>query len=61
MDRRLRVIAAIGLFLAGFLWFDGVYSIIAYVLAVVLFITGATGFCALYEFFGISTCKLNKK
>ena len=41
----------------GFFGTTGVWSIVLYVLAVVMFVTAAVGFCPLYLPFGISTKK----
>lgn len=55
-DRIIRIIlsivvAALGYFLK--MWW-------IYIIAALLLVTGATGFCLLYLPFGINTCKKNK-
>ncbi|MBN2421034.1 DUF2892 domain-containing protein [Candidatus Woesearchaeota archaeon] len=55
IDRFLRMISGIVLALAAFYRFTGTMQGVAYFIAAVLIITAATGFCALYSVFGVST------
>ncbi len=55
LDRIVRVILAVVFFALGFSVFSGILSVVAYVLAAVMLMTAATGFCALYKIFGINT------
>lgn len=57
VDRVVRVVAGVVLAAAGYFGTTGVWSIVLYVLAVVMFATAAIGFCPLYVPFGISTKK----
>jgi hypothetical protein len=57
VDRIVRVVVGVVLAAAGFFGTTGVWSIVLYVLAVVMFVTAAVGFCPLYLPFGISTKK----
>jgi len=59
IDRVLR--AVLGVVLAGIgLALGGVPAIVLYVLAAVMLVTAATGFCPLYKLLGIDTCKMSK-
>jgi hypothetical protein len=58
IDRILRLLIALGfgvLILTGSL--KGTWAILLGVLAGLLLITAAIGFCSLYALFGVSTCK----
>jgi hypothetical protein len=57
LDRIIRAVLAVVFFILGYSVFTGVLSIVAYVLAIVMLITAATGFCLLYKLFGINTDK----
>ena len=57
VDRIVRVVVGVVLAAVGFFGTTGVWSIVLYVLAVVMFVTAAVGFCPLYLPFGISTKK----
>ena len=58
-DRMIRAIAApILLVLALVVGIDQWFGIVLGVLAVVMAVTAAAGFCPLYRVFGISTCKV---
>ena len=52
-----RVVLAAGLFLTALFWVGGALSVLFYVLAVVMFGTACSGFCALYRLVGVNTCK----
>lgn len=57
IDRILRAAAAVAaLVVAALIGFGTVAGIVLTVVAVVLGVTAATGFCPLYRVFGISTC-----
>jgi len=56
-DRVVRVILAAIFFALGFFGLSGAWQIIFYVLSAVMIVTAATGFCALYALFGVSTKK----
>jgi hypothetical protein len=57
MDRIWRVVAGIVFFILASTVFTGTMSTVFYVLGVVMLVTAATGFCALYKLFGINTDK----
>lgn len=57
VDRIVRVVVGVVLAAAGFFGTMGVWSIVLYVLVVIMFVTAAVGFCPLYLPFGISTKK----
>ena len=57
VDRIVRVVVGVVLAAVGSFGTTGVWSIVLYVLAVVMFVTAAVGFCPLYLPFGISTKK----
>lgn len=61
LDRLVRVIAAV--VVAGIAFLVGptsVIGIVLFVVAAVLLVTAAVGFCPLYRVFGISTCAVAK-
>jgi uncharacterized membrane protein len=55
-DRAIRVILGLILLLIAYNS-AGITSIVLYIIAAVLIITAATGFCALYKIFNFSTAK----
>ena len=55
-DRIIRVIVGVILLLVAYN-LTGAWSIIMYVISLIVFITAVTGFCALYKLSGISTLK----
>jgi Protein of unknown function (DUF2892). len=58
IDRLVRVVIAIALVVTAWLvGFSGVAGIVLLVLAVVMAVTAAVGFCPLYLPFGLSTRK----
>ena len=60
MDRKIRAVIGVVFLVLGSVVFSGTVSIIAYVLGVVMLITAATGFCALYKVLGINTASEKK-
>jgi uncharacterized membrane protein YGL010W len=57
IDRIVRlVIAAAAVALAAVVGFGTVAGIVALVVAAVMTVTAAVGFCPLYAVFGVSTC-----
>ena len=54
-DRVIRVIFGIILLAVGRYDMGGTVQIVSYVLGAILLVTGAVGYCALYQLFGIST------
>jgi uncharacterized membrane protein len=59
LDRAVRAVAGAGLLIGAFAG-AGISSVLGIILAivgVVLLFTAATGWCALYKLFGISTAK----
>ncbi len=57
VDRVVRVVLAVLSLLAGIYWLSGWAQLVAYVLAIILAFTAATGFCALYKLFKWDTRK----
>lgn len=58
MDRKLRIgLAVVLAVVAYFVGFGSTLGIIALVLAAVMVVTSAVGFCPLYRIFGITTKK----
>lgn len=58
-DRIIRLVLAAAFAFGGYST-TGALSIVLYVLAIVMAVTAATGFCLLYKVFGIDTCKMAK-
>lgn len=58
VDRIIRVIVGIALIALGLLGVaTGVWMWVAYILGVILLLTGIVGFCPLYKLFKTSTAK----
>ncbi len=55
LDRVIRLVIGIGLGILVFTSLTGVWQIIAAVVAAVMLLTAAVGFCPLYALFRIST------
>jgi hypothetical protein len=60
-DRDIRLILAALFALIALFAPLGPWQIIPAILAVVMLVTAAIGFCPLYALFGISTCRLKQK
>lgn len=56
-DRLIRIVLAV-VFVVLAVKFTGALSVVMWVLAAVMAVTAAVGFCPLYRLFGISTCKV---
>jgi len=56
-DRIARAILGLVFLYLAAATFVGVWSIVFYVLAIVMIVTAITGFCALYKLIGITTIK----
>lgn len=54
-DRIIRLVAGTAALYLGLAVFSGASQVIALIVAVLMLATGATGFCALYKIFGITT------
>ncbi|GAF86258.1 unnamed protein product [marine sediment metagenome] len=50
-DRIIRAVIGVILVLAAILWVKGILGIIFYVIAAILLITAALGFCCIYKLF----------
>lgn len=59
IDRIIRALLGVALVVIGLLT-GGTVAIVLYVLAAVMVVTAASGFCLLYKLFGIDTCKMSK-
>lgn len=60
LDRIIRLILAIVFFVLAMYWADGVMATVLYVLAAVMLVTSALGFCGLYAVLGFGTCKVGE-
>lgn len=61
-DRDIRIVlAALFGLIALFAPFGGLWQIIPAVLALVMLVTAAIGFCPLYAVFGMNTCQVKSK
>lgn len=56
-DRMVRVVLAVVLAVAG-IALGGTLGIVCFVLAAVMLVTAAVGFCPLYRLVGVNTCKV---
>jgi hypothetical protein len=62
VDRIIRILLALGLgTLVALKVATGTPAIIFIVVAAVMFLTGALGFCGIYALLGLSTCGIPKK
>ncbi len=62
VDRIVRALVGVVLLAAwGLGWVGGTVAIVLAIVAVVLLLTAATGFCPLYRVFGMSTCPVPAK
>lgn len=61
LDRVIRLILAEVFFLLAFFWLGGIVQIVFYILAAVMLITAAVGFCPLYKILGINTWRAGAK
>jgi len=60
LDRIIRVVIAIAAIAGAWaVGFGSVFGIVLAVVAVVMLVTAAVGFCPLYRVFGLSTCPVN--
>lgn len=55
LDRLARVVIGVGLGVATFAAFTGVWQIVVGIIAAILLVTGIVGFCPLYRLLGVST------
>ncbi|MDD4136015.1 MAG: DUF2892 domain-containing protein [Candidatus Shapirobacteria bacterium] len=55
MDKKIRLVVGVVSLLLALFVFTGTIQIIAFVIGVLAIFTGITGFCLLYELFGIKT------
>ena len=58
IDRIIRAIVAAAIAAGSYYFLSGALEIIGYVVAVILLVTAATGFCGIYKLLGINTCKI---
>ncbi|MFZ8834789.1 MAG: YgaP family membrane protein [Candidatus Caldipriscus sp.] len=61
VDKIVRVIAGILALVGVFLVSGTVLKVILGILAILMFFTAITGYCALYRVLGISTCPMGGK
>ncbi len=61
IDRSIRLVLGIALVGVTFTVLTGVWQIIAAVVAAILVLTGAVGFCPLYALLGITTRRSEKR
>jgi len=60
IDRVIRVVIAVAAVVVAFVvGASSVLGIILFVVAAIMLVTAATGFCPLYRVFGMSTCKVS--
>lgn len=55
LDRVIRIIVGIILAIVSYVFLSGVWAIVGYIVALILVVTGLTGFCLLYKLFAINT------
>lgn len=58
LDRGFRVLLAVAFVIAGIMA-SGALAIVLYVLAGVMLVTAAVGFCPLYRLVGMNTCRVD--
>lgn len=57
IDRLIRLIIAAISLLAAYFWLGGVWQTVLYIVAVLMIVTGVTGFCGLYKIIKVDTKK----
>lgn len=55
-DQLIRYIAGVVLIIVGFL-LQGIISLVLFILATIIILTGIIGWCGLYTILGVNTCK----
>ncbi len=60
-DRMIRYVAAVILFVAGIFFLGSPLDLVAYLVALILVVTGYTKTCALYSILGINTLEKKKQ
>jgi hypothetical protein len=60
VDRILRIIFGIGIFLLGIYYSENGWQYLFYLLGIILIITGITGYCGIYNLFKFSTVRKKK-
>ncbi len=61
VDRVVRMLIAVLLFLTAFFFAYGVLQIVLYILAIAMVVTSLVRFCGLYTLLGVTTCPLDEK
>ena len=59
LDRIARAVLGVAL-VGGGLFFGGFAAIVLYVLAAIMLVTAAAGFCPIYRLLGIDTCRMSR-
>jgi hypothetical protein len=54
-DRDLRIVLGGVLMILAIFWLKGLFTVLVGLVALVLFVTAAVGFCPVYRVFGFST------
>jgi hypothetical protein len=60
-DRDVRIVVGIVFTLLALFFLHGVWSLVAAILAAVMFVTAAIGFCPIYALFGLNTSTMKSK
>ncbi len=60
-DRSIRFILAIVFTMFAFLYLQGIWHLLAVIVALILLVTALNGFCLVYKFLGISTVDTSVK
>lgn len=55
LDKKIRIVVGVVSLLLAIFMFTGTIQIIVFIVGVLAIVTGLTGFCLLYEMFGIKT------
>jgi len=55
LDKKIRLVVGVVSLLLAIFMFTGTIQIIVFIVGVLAIVTGLTGFCLLYELFGIKT------
>ncbi len=61
VDKVIRVFVGVLATIGAFLVSGTVLKVVLAILAIAMFFTAISGYCALYQVFGISTCKVENK
>jgi len=61
IDRGVRLLISELLILGAYFWLGGIFSVVLYVIGIIILVTAITGFCGLYKLIGVNTLPKDQK